>query len=132
PLIAGVAEMIEDLRLRPPGEPQARCKRSTILDETFLDLAWARSGRVVQAIDMRIVTPEIRRKQKQVDAQVQLVRELPDGHFGDVGVGDIAVGRHAAASSNRIAEPEFAISGVISRHHDSYVAEFAMRIAARC
>ena len=116
--------MIEHLQLRHPGEPQAIRKRSTILDEAFFDMARSRARRIIQPLDVPVVAPEVRREQKQLDAQVQLVGEPPGRDLGDM-----TVDGHAAASSNRIARWEFAFSGAISRHRGSHVAESAMRIS---
>lgn len=102
--------MTEHFGLRSPGEPETFCERVWIALKSFGNVARRGSHRVAQPIDVLVVAPEVRRQQKQIDSQIQLVRELPGGNFSDV-----LESIHAAASSNRIAGTSFEKSGRIQK-----------------
>src|SRR6185503_21138492 len=93
----------------------------SIAFKSFGNVARRGSHHVAQPIGMLVVAPEFRRQQKQIDSQIQLVRELPGGDFSDV-----PESSHAAASSNRIAGTVFKKSGRIEEMSVTGVAVFAM------
>jgi hypothetical protein len=120
-LIVGVGEMTEHLGLRTFRAPKALGEGVSIAREPFGDVARCGSHDLAQPIGVLVVAPEFRRQEKQIDSQVQLVRELPGGDFGHV-----REGIHAAASSNRIAGTVFEKSGRIGETATRVVAGFAM------
>jgi hypothetical protein len=125
-LAVRIDEMVHDLELRSFGPAQAFSKHRPVAIESVRDLPRARSDRATQSIRVLVVAAEIRREQEQIDAQIQLVRQLPGGGFGD-----ITGGRHTVASSNRAARTTSANSGVISNCGDPRIADTATRIGDR-
>jgi len=121
-LIVRVGEMPKHFGLRSLRDPKTFGEGVSIARKSFGNVARRGSHHVAQPIGVLVVTPEFRRQEKQINSQIQLVRELPGGNFSH-----ISESSHAVASSNRIACRFLAFSGRSQADTHRDVAEFATR-----
>jgi hypothetical protein len=91
---------------RPLCHPNAFGKHSSIARESLGDIARTRADRVVQLVGTFVLPPEIGREQEQIDAEIELMRELPRRQ-----VANIVAAIHAGAWCKRTATDILANSG---------------------
>jgi hypothetical protein len=77
--------------------------------DPFSNIPRARPNRVTQLLDAPVMALEVRRQEKQIDAQIEQVRELPRGQVTNI-VGAV----HAGACCNRFAVDFCAESGLMA------------------
>jgi len=92
--------------------------------EPFSNIPRARPDRVTQLLDAPVMALEVRRQEKQIDAQIEQVRELPRGQVTNI-VGAV----HAGACCNRFAVDFCAESGLMAPRHPPDDAESAIQLA---
>ena len=96
PLIVGGEQVIQDLCFRSSGEADAIGKRAPIARESVSDIPRTRADRVAQLLDAPVLAFEVGRQQKQIDAQVEKMGELPGRE-----IAEIDGSRHAGRKCNR-------------------------------
>jgi hypothetical protein len=92
--------------------------------DPFSNIPRARLNRVTQLLDAPVMALEVRRQKKQIDAQIEQVRELPRGQVTNI-VGAV----HAGACCNRVAVDCCAESGLMAPRHPPDDAESAIQLA---
>jgi hypothetical protein len=98
PLMVRRDQVIQHFRFEFSGSPDTLGKHLPIVLEPFGNVSRTRPHRFPQLVRAAVMALEVRRQQKQVDAQVEQVRELPGSEIAEIGGS-----RHAGARCNRAA-----------------------------
>lgn len=109
-LIMGRYQMIQHRGLRLLGRADAsREVPVTTLREPFRNRTGTGSHRITELKGGCVIPPEVRRQQKQIDPQIELMRQAPGGD-----VANVVEAGHADRRCNPAARAVFGISGGIS------------------
>ena len=70
-------QVSQDFGFRSLCQPNAFDKHSSIVRESLGDIARTRADRVAQLVDTFVMPSQIGRQQEQIDAEIEMMRELP-------------------------------------------------------